>query len=209
MALTRKFLQALDIEPDKIDEIIEAHSSTVEALKEERNKLEEQAKQLPDKEKELESVQKELDELKASQNGEDVYKKQYEDLKSEYDTYKKDQEAKETKQKKTSAYTDLLKEIGVSEKRLNSILKVSDFDKIELDNEGKIKDADKLKDSLKEEWADFIVKENTKGADTNTPPANNGGEPHTQSRAAQLSAKYNANMYGNATNNNAATNGGS
>lgn len=199
MALTRKFLQALDIEPDKIDEIIEAHSSTVEALKEERNKFEEQARQLPDKEKELETIQKELDELKASQDGGDLYKKQYEDLKTEYDNYKKDQEAKETKQKKTSAYTDLLKEIGVSEKRLNSIIKVSDLDKLELDSEGKIKNPDKLKESLKEEWADFIVKENQQGANTTNPPANNGGEPHTMSRAAKLAAKYNENMYGTQT----------
>ena len=37
MALSRKFLAALDIPAEKIDEIIKAHSDTVEALKEERD----------------------------------------------------------------------------------------------------------------------------------------------------------------------------
>ena len=36
MSLTRKFLAALGIEQDKIDEIIEAHTETVNALKEEK-----------------------------------------------------------------------------------------------------------------------------------------------------------------------------
>ena len=34
MALTRKFLQAMSIDEEKIDEIISAHSETVTALKE-------------------------------------------------------------------------------------------------------------------------------------------------------------------------------
>ena len=34
MALTRKMLKALDIEGDKADQIIEAHTDTVDGLKE-------------------------------------------------------------------------------------------------------------------------------------------------------------------------------
>ena len=54
------------------------------------------------------------------------------------------------------------------------MLKVSDVDSIELDDEGKVKDADALKKAIGEEWEDFIVQKETKGAQTATPPAGSG-----------------------------------
>ena len=48
MALTRKFLSALGIEADKIDEIINAHSETVDALKEERDNFKSNAEKYAD-----------------------------------------------------------------------------------------------------------------------------------------------------------------
>ena len=47
MALTRKMLKAMGIEEDKIDQIIEAHSETVDALKDEREKFREAAESCP------------------------------------------------------------------------------------------------------------------------------------------------------------------
>ena len=67
-----------------------------------------------------------------------------------------------------------MQEAGVSEKRINAVLKVSDVDAIELDDEGKVKEADTLKKSIGEEWADFIVTTETKGATTATPPTGSG-----------------------------------
>ena len=43
MALTRKFLKALGIDEDKIDEIISAHGETVTALKDEIEKAKQSA----------------------------------------------------------------------------------------------------------------------------------------------------------------------
>ena len=63
----------------------------------------------------------------------------------------------------------------MSEKRLNAIIKVSDIDSLELDKDGKIKDADKHTENVKSEWADFIETTTTKGAKTANPPAGNGG----------------------------------
>ena len=40
---------------------------------------------------------------------------------------------------------------------------------IEFDDEGKVKDGEKLKDGLKTEWADFIPTTKTEGAKTATP----------------------------------------
>jgi hypothetical protein len=46
---------------------------------------------------------------------------------------------------------------------------------LELDENGKIKDAKALDDLISGEYAGLIVSTTTKGAKTATPPANNGG----------------------------------
>lgn len=199
MALTRKFLSALGIESDKVDEIIDAHTDTVDGLKKQRDQFKAQADELEGARKELEDTQKELNDLKeAAKNGNNPYKEQYEQLKAEFDQYKADQNAKEVLADKTAAYKALLKEAGISEKRIDSILKLksTEFDSLELDDDKKIKNSDKLKESMKEEWADFIVQGGKQGANTQVPPANKGGEPKQKSRAAQLAAQYHANLYG-------------
>ena len=166
MALTRKFLSALGIEADKIDEIITAHSETVDGLKEEVNKYKADAQAYS-------SVKSELDELKKTSSKDDSYKVKYEAIKQEFEEYKKDIQSKETTAKKASAYKALLSEAGVSEKLIDKILSVTKLDDLELDGEN-IKDADKVTDSIKEEWADFIVKTKTEGESTKTPPKGSG-----------------------------------
>ena len=191
MALTRKFLSALGIESEKIDEIIEAHTDTVNALKEERDKYKASHDALP-------IVQKKLDDLEkaAEQNGENPYKQQYDELKKEFDDYKADVDAKELASKKKDAYAELLRKAGVSEKRIGTILKVSKLDTVELDKDGKIKNADDLEKEAKEEWKDFIVTEGVKGAETSTPPDVNSDGGKTPSRAAQVAQKHYETIYG-------------
>lgn len=65
MSLTRKMLKAMGIEEEKIEQIIEAHTETVDALK--------AYKEDADK---LKNVQRELDDLKAAGDG--GYKEKYE-----------------------------------------------------------------------------------------------------------------------------------
>ena len=50
-------------------------------------------------------------------------------------------------------------------------MKVTDLEAIEM-VDGKIKDADKQTEAIKTEWADFISSEETQGAKTPNPPAN-------------------------------------
>lgn len=177
MALTRKFLGALGIDDDKVDEIINAHTETVNGLKEEIDKYKADAEKLP-------AVQKELNTAKeAMANGDkSPYKVKYEalveeneKLQQQFDNFKADVDAKELLAKKTDAYRHLLKDTGVSEKRIESILKVSDIESVELDKEGKIKDVDNLKNYLEKEWADFIVKTTEQGASVSNPPQTTGG----------------------------------
>ena len=165
--LTRKFLTALGIEDENVqDQIITAHRETVDPLKEERDALKVDAEK-------LEGVQKELDAIK--DNGEkDPYKVKYEALKEDFETYKNDVEAKATKAQKEKAMRGLLKDIGVSEKRIDAVLKVTDLEGVQLDENG-LKDAEKIKEEMKTEWADFIVSERTTGVQTETPPAKTTG----------------------------------
>ena len=169
MALTRKFLKALGIDDEKVDQIIEAHSETVDALKEERDGYKADAEKLPDVQRRLEEAEKRL----PKEGEETVLKSEFDKIKNEYDKYKADISAKETHSAKERAYRDMLKAAGVSEKRIDSVLKVSDIDSVELDKNGKIKDESKYVDNVKTEWADFIVTQSTQGANTATPTTNN------------------------------------
>lgn len=171
MALTRKFLSAMGIEEEKIEQIISAHTEVTNALKEERDSYKEKAEQYA-------TVKKELNELKKqTEEGEDKnpWKVKYDALKEEFDGYKSDIEKKQTEANKSKALKSLLKEIGISEKRIDAVAKVTDISSITLGEDGKIVDVDKLKSSLTKEWSDFIVTENEQGAKVATPPANNGG----------------------------------
>lgn len=166
MALSRKFLAALGVDADKIDEIINAHSETVEALKEERDVYKDKAEKYDKVQKDLDAANQKIEDL----SKEDAYKVKYDALKEDFDEYKKNVEAEKTNQTKSQAYRALLKEIGISEKRINSVAKLAELDKIKLDKDSKIEGADELKKALAEEWADFIVKDGKEGAGAATPP---------------------------------------
>lgn len=100
---------------------------------------------------------------------------EYKDLQAKYDNLVKDQAEKAAREAKESAYRELLTAAGIPEKRLAAVLRVSDLDSVELGEDGKIKDADKLTESIKTEWADFIPTTRTTGTNPANPPANTGG----------------------------------
>ena len=198
MALTRKLLASMGIEDDKADEIINAHAETVKALKEERDSY----KAFKDDSETLQKVKQELADLKAkaaSNTYEEQYnelKKSFDSQKKEYDDYKASVQAKELASKKENAYRKLLKDAGVSEKRISTILKVTDLSKVELTKEDEIKDAETYTDSIKKEWADFIETQGKRGAEETNPPAGQSGGNGSSGRAAQLAAQYHENRYG-------------
>lgn len=108
--------------------------------------------------------------------------KEYKDLKKAFDDYKEAQTAKETRAAKETAYRDLLKASGVSEKRIDTVMRASGpiIDGLELAEDGKAKDADNLTKGIKAEWADFIPTTTTQGAPTANPPAVSGGGKMTK-----------------------------
>jgi predicted RNase H-like nuclease (RuvC/YqgF family) len=182
MALSRKFLAALDIPAEKIDEIIKAHSDTVEALKEERDLFKEKAEKFDKIQKDLEVANQKIEDL----SKDNTYKVKYDALKEDFDEYKKNVETEKTNNSKSAAYKQLLKEIGISEKRIDAVARLAELDKIKLDKDGKIEGSEELKKSLSEEWADFITKDGKEGAGISTPPGNGGGIMKTREEIMKI-----------------------
>lgn len=181
MALTRKMLKAMGIGEEQIEEIIEAHTETVDGLKAYKT----DAEKLP-------GLQRQLDEaLKAPAQGgaETVLKTDYDKLKGDFDSYKADVEKKQTKQAKQSAYRALLKTSGVGDRWLDRILKTTDVDSLELGEDGQIKDADKVNSGIKIEWADLIETVETKGANTATPQSSAAKTAYTRDDIKKMSVK--------------------
>ena len=168
MSLTRKMLKAMGIEEEKIDQIIEAHSETVDSLKADRDNYKKDADQ-------LKAVREELEELKAK--GDDGWKEKHDKLKGEFDKYKGDIEAKETKANKEKAVRAFYESKGISGKNLEIAMRGSraEIDGIELDGD-KIKDTSALDALVKGDFSGLVATTTTKGANTANPPANNGGK---------------------------------
>nr|DAI27210.1 MAG TPA: minor structural protein [Caudoviricetes sp.] len=152
------------------DTIIEAHTDTVNGLKADIDRYKADAEKLP-------GIQKELDDLKGK--GDDGYKSKYESEHKAFENYKKAVDAEKTTTAKEKALGVLLQKIGVSDKRVQSVAKLAKadglLDKLELDDEGVVKDADKMEKSLKDSYSDYITTTSTQGANTPNPPANSGG----------------------------------
>ena len=169
MALTRNMLKGMSLTDEQIDTIIESHAETVDGLKAERDKYKANAEKLAE-------VQEELNALKAKGDG--GYKEKYDKLKVDFDNYKAEIENAKKLEAKKTAYRELIKDAGLSEKGAEKALKYAEWDKIEVED-GKIKDSKEHMKALKEEWAEYVVKENTEGASVTNPPANNGSSKYS------------------------------
>jgi hypothetical protein len=177
MAFTRRFLTALGIEADKVDEIINAHIEVVDALKEDRDNYKKDAEKLS-------KVQKELDEAnkKIAKNGdENPFEEKYNKLKKEFDDFKQDAEKKATLEAKQKAYRELAKGIDeLSETGIDKAVKYAKYDEVELDENGKIKDAEKHTEFIKSEWGGYKKQTTTQYNNPANPPANSGGSTKTK-----------------------------
>ena len=166
MSLTRKMLKAMGIEEEKIDQIIEAHSETVDSLKADRDTYKEDAEK-------LKTVQKELDDLKAK--GDDGWKEKHDKLKGEFDKYKGDVEAKETKAKVNNAVRSYLESKSITGDNLDLAMMACEsiIASAELDGD-KLKDTTALDTLVGSKFKRLVTHTETKGANTANPPTNNG-----------------------------------
>lgn len=178
MALKRKDLSAMGLEPAQIDAIIEGHSETVNALQDEIGKLKDKLDGADKDSKKLKEVQKELDELKkqVEADAKEREGKDYDALKKKFEEYKAEQEKKAAEAVKKNAFESLLKDMKVSDKGVEMIMKWQGVNGVELDDDGKITNAKELRKSIKDDWADYIEQEEQKGAGTDNPPGDTGNK---------------------------------
>lgn len=166
MALTRKLLKGMGLTDEQVDTIIEAHADTVDGLKADVSKYKTDAEKLP-------SVQKELDDLKAK--GDDGWKDKHDKVKHEFDEYKAEVSAKETKAAKDRATRAYFESKNIVGKNLELAMKASakEIEGLELDGDN-IKDTKSLDALIADTFSGLISTTTTHGAQIATPPATGG-----------------------------------
>ena len=181
MALTRKFLKALGIEDDKIDEIVAAHGETVTALKAEIDEAKQGASG-------LDAVTKERDRYKADLEALQKTSGDAAKVQAEYDAYKAQVERDKTEARKGAALDAVQKKAGVERESFRAQLRKGwDMDTVELED-GKVKDKAALISRIKADYPDFIGKASTEGTPPAAPPAG-GGKTYTREQLKGLSAE--------------------
>lgn len=163
--LTRKFLRALGVEEDKIDEIVTAHQDTLDAIKAERDGLKTSADKLAEAQAEVTRLTSELEKAKSSSG--DAAKVQ-----ADFDAYRQQVDKERADALNTSDLLDIAREAGVQRESFRSMI-ARDFDmgRIQRGEDGKVSNRAELVEAIKSGYADCIGEiTNTGTPPTNPPP---------------------------------------
>lgn len=173
MSMSRKSLKAMGLTDEQVDSVIEMHTETVDGWKE-------KLKTAEDKANKLDGVQKELDDLKA--DGGKYNKDAYDKLKKEFEDYKSEVTAKETKTAKDAAARAYFEGKNITGNNLAIAMRGArdEIDAVELGEDGKIKDTKALDDLVAGEFAGLVVKTQQRGANPPTPPSGGSGAKLTR-----------------------------
>lgn len=180
MALTRRFLAALGIEAEKIDEIIAAHTESTEALKAQIADSKAETAKFAEVQAELDKVKKDLQTANATIEAasKDDYKGKYEAANNELELLKKEAAAKELATAKKTALTEQLKKTGYSERATRLILRNGFADDVEIDDSGKATNLDSVISTIQadSDFSGFTPKVTDNNHEPATPPQNTGGK---------------------------------
>lgn len=159
MAFSRSWLKGYKLDEDVAEAIMAEHVAVTTALIKERDTYKAEA----------DKVSGLQEKLKAQSDNED-YKAKYESEHQAFESFKAKTAQDAEAAKVSAAYRKLLTEEKVSEKRFDAILKITDLSGMKLDKDGNLTGADKIRESIRTDWADFIVKKEERGADDSNPP---------------------------------------
>lgn len=188
MSLTRKFLSAMGIEAEKIEQIIDGHSETVTALQEEIDKAKAEAAQYKTEADKLGAVQKELDDYREQVEAEAKKRegKDYDALKKEFDDYKAEVKRKETFAEKEKFLNELMNDMHFSDEGKRIILKYHGADCVNIDDSGKFTNAKEVRKDLEGDFSKYIETTVISGVQVTTPPANTTGTARTREEIMQI-----------------------
>lgn len=175
MAFSRSFLKSSGLTDEQITAVMEEHVAVVDGLKADRDKYKEQAEKAAD-------LQKQLEELQSGENWQEKFEKEHQAFEDFKEQTKQDAEAAKVR----AAYRKLLVDEKIPEKRLDSILKVTDLSKMKLDKDGNLADESELRKSINEEWSEFKTIVTERGAMVEKPPQT---DKPTKTRAEILAIK--------------------
>ena len=160
---------------EKEQQIMEGHIGVTDGLKDRIEELKAEADKAADLQTQLE----------AAQGGED-FKEKYEKEHEAFENFKKAKENEAEAAEVKAAYRDLLADEKISEKRIEAILRVTDFSKMKRDKDGKLENEAALREAINKDWSEFKTTVTEKGATVEKPPQ--PGKP-TKTREEILAIK--------------------
>lgn len=168
----------MGLSDEQVETVIEAHTDTVDGLKNELDGLK-------DKAKELEAVKNELDSLKNADNFKDKYDKEH----SDFEKYKAEIEAEKAHNEKARAFREALEKANINKAHIDMICDTKTAEK--LINEIEIKDGKNvnggsLTDSIVKNWGNYVEKSENHNANVEKPPSNTGGNLITKEKIMQI-----------------------
>ncbi len=165
MALTRKLLKSLGLEEAQIETIIDAHTETVDGLKESLKTAQIEAAKVEELTNKLNEAN---DKLSKAGNAAEV--------KKEFETYKANVEAERKAAKTAADVQELLKEAGINRDSFRAaVAKSYDASKITYAEDGSISNRAELVQGIKADYADFLSTTTNTGTPTITPPTGKAG----------------------------------
>ena len=186
MSITRKLLKGMGLTDEQVDTIIEAHTETVDGLKADISRYKADAGKLA-------GVQKELDDLKAEGDG--GYKVKYEKEHSDFEAFKSNITAKETKAAKEKAVRAFFESKNITGANLDLAMRGcgEEMAALELDGD-KIKDTKGLDALLSGAYKGLVSTMQQQGANPANPPAGTPAKRYTTEELRSMSAaEINAN----------------
>lgn len=179
MALSRKFLKALGIDEDKIDEIITAHGETVAALKDEIEQAKQGANDSAAIAKERDTLRQRVEALEKASG--DAAKVQ-----AAFDAYKQQVEADKTNAGKKALVKKALETAGANPAAIDLLINTVNLDDVTVENDA-IKDVDAVVNPIKAAHSGLFGKVSTGGTPPITPPS--GGGKGTMTRDQIMAIK--------------------
>ena len=186
MSITRKLLKGMGLTDEQVDTIIEAHTETVDGLKADISRYKADAGKLA-------GVQKELDDLKAAGDG--GYEVKYEKEHSDFEAFKSNITAKETKAAKEKAVRAFFESKNITGANLDLAMRGCGEEMAALEMDGdKIKDTKGLDALLSGAYKGLVSTMQQQGANPANPPAGTPAKRYTTEELRSMSAaEINAN----------------
>ena len=193
MAFSRDWLSALGLEKEKIDAIIQEHTSVTDALKAQRDKAKEDLATLQKEADKVAGLQKELDDLKKED-----YKSKFEQEHQAFEDYKSNISKQEEAKKVEAAFRKLLADEQIKADRHDFIVSHTNLTTVTLDKDGNLSNAEDLKKEINDKvngWGAFKVTTKDKKQTVDTPPKDETTGSGI-SRAKELAQKFAEERYG-------------